>query len=74
MDLRLAMRPLSGDLVGAALGVFCVQASLNNRFFGRGIRVPRSGEETMANAEAVLLFRMGVITSFVLAALFVVAQ
>jgi len=28
----------------------------------------------MANAEAVLLFRMGVITSFVLAALFVVAQ
>jgi hypothetical protein len=36
--------------------------------------VPRSGEETMANAEAVLLFRMGVIASFVLAALFVVVR
>jgi hypothetical protein len=35
---------------------------------------PGLGRETMANAEAVLLFRMGVITSFVLAALFVVAR
>jgi hypothetical protein len=35
---------------------------------------PGLGRKTMANAEAVLLFRMGVITSFVLAALFVVAQ
>jgi hypothetical protein len=35
---------------------------------------PGLGRETMANAEAVLLFRMGVITSFVLAALFMLVR
>jgi hypothetical protein len=35
---------------------------------------PGLGRKTMANAEAALLFRLGVITSFVLAALFLLAR
>jgi hypothetical protein len=62
-------------LIEAALGGVLRTSQSEKSVLGRGMRVPRSREELMkANAELVVFFRVGVIASFALMAVFVLAR